>query len=54
MKAVGFRPLSRLAPELLAGGGYSISPTWSRRGRKPQWVVDALAAGTTAGDLEIR
>ncbi|HCL63693.1 MAG TPA: transcriptional regulator [Rhizobium sp.] len=28
--------------------------TWSGRGRKPQWFVDALAAGTTAGDLEIR
>lgn len=28
--------------------------TWSGRGRKPQWFVDALAAGTTVGDLEIR
>ncbi|MGB3278383.1 MAG: H-NS histone family protein [Pseudorhodobacter sp.] len=28
--------------------------TWSGRGRKPKWFVDALAAGTTAGDLEIR
>ncbi len=28
--------------------------TWSGRGRKPQWFVDALAAGTPAGDLEIR
>ncbi|MGK8236755.1 H-NS family nucleoid-associated regulatory protein [Roseovarius sp. MS2] len=28
--------------------------TWSGRGRKPLWFVDALAAGTTAGDLEIR
>lgn len=28
--------------------------TWSGRGRKPQWFVEALAAGTTAGDLEIR
>ena len=28
--------------------------TWSGRGRKPQWFVDALAAGTTAGDMEIR
>ena len=28
--------------------------TWSGQGRKPQWFVDALAAGTTAGDLEIR
>ena len=27
---------------------------WSGRWRKPQWFVDALAAGTTAGDLEIR
>lgn len=27
--------------------------TWSGRGCKPQWFVDALAAGTTAGDLEI-
>ncbi|MFN4156724.1 MAG: H-NS family nucleoid-associated regulatory protein [Paracoccaceae bacterium] len=28
--------------------------TWSGRGRKPQWFVDALTGGTTAGDLEIR
>lgn len=28
--------------------------TWSGRGRKPQWFVDALVAGTPAGDLEIR
>lgn len=28
--------------------------TWSGRGRKPKWFVDALATGTTAGDLEIR
>ena len=28
--------------------------TWSGRGRKPKWFVDALASGTTAGDLEIR
>jgi DNA-binding protein H-NS len=30
------------------------SLTWSGRGRKPQWFVDALAAGTPADDLEIR
>lgn len=28
--------------------------TWSGRGRKPQWFVDALTGGTTASDLEIR
>jgi DNA-binding protein H-NS len=28
--------------------------TWSGRGRRPQWFVDALTGGTTAGDLEIR
>ena len=28
--------------------------TWSGRVRKPQWFVDALAAGAPAGDLEIR
>ena len=27
--------------------------TWSGRGRKPPWFVDALAVGTTTGDLEI-
>jgi DNA-binding protein H-NS len=27
--------------------------TWSGRGRKPQWFVDALEAGKTEGDLEI-
>ena len=27
--------------------------TWSGRGRKPQWFVDALAAGKTARDLAI-
>lgn len=27
--------------------------TWSGRGRKPQWFVDALAAGMTTGDLSI-
>ena len=28
--------------------------TWSGRGRKPQWFVEALTAGTTPGDMEIR
>lgn len=28
--------------------------TWSGRGRKPQWFVDALTAGKTADDLEVR
>ena len=28
--------------------------SWSGRGPRPQWFVDALAAGTTAGDLETR
>jgi DNA-binding protein H-NS len=28
--------------------------TWSGRGRKPQWFVDALEAGKTASDLAIR
>ena len=27
--------------------------TWSGRGRKPQWFVDALAAGMTISDLAI-
>lgn len=27
--------------------------TWSGRGRKPRWVVDALAAGKTLEDLAI-
>jgi DNA-binding protein H-NS len=27
--------------------------TWSGRGRRPQWFVDALAGGGTAGDMEI-
>ena len=27
--------------------------TWSGRGRKPQWFVDVLAAGKTAGELVI-
>ena len=27
--------------------------TWSGRGRKPQWFVDALAVGKTAGELAI-
>jgi len=27
--------------------------TWSGRGRKPKWFVDALAAGKTARDLAI-
>ena len=27
--------------------------TWSGRGRKPQWFVDALAAGKTASELVI-
>ena len=30
------------------------SLTWSGRGRKPRWFVDARAAGGTAGDTEIR
>ena len=28
--------------------------TWSGRGRRPQWFVEALTAGKTAGDLKIR
>jgi DNA-binding protein H-NS len=27
--------------------------TWSGRGRKPLWLVDALAAGKSAAELEI-
>lgn len=27
--------------------------TWSGRGRKPQWFVDALSAGKTASELAI-
>jgi DNA-binding protein H-NS len=27
--------------------------TWSGRGRKPQWFVEALEGGKTEGDLEI-
>lgn len=27
--------------------------TWSGRGRTPQWFVEALEGGKTAGDLEI-
>ncbi len=27
--------------------------TWTGRGRKPQWVVDALSAGTDISALEI-
>ena len=27
--------------------------TWSGRGRKPQWLVEALAAGKSADDLVI-
>jgi DNA-binding protein H-NS len=27
--------------------------TWSGRGRKPQWFVEALEAGKTAGDLTV-
>tara|TARA_Y100000815_G_scaffold239609_1_gene234621 strand:- start:13 stop:216 length:204 start_codon:yes stop_codon:yes gene_type:complete len=27
--------------------------TWSGRGRKPQWFVEALAAGSMAEDLAI-
>ena len=27
--------------------------TWSGRGRKPQWFVEALEAGKTANDLAI-
>ena len=27
--------------------------TWSGRGRKPQWFVDALTGGTTAEDMAI-
>ncbi|MBO9466266.1 H-NS histone family protein [Pelagimonas phthalicica] len=29
------------------------SQTWTGRGRKPKWVVDALAKGTPVEDLEI-
>jgi len=29
------------------------SLTWSGRGRKPQWFIEALAAGKTAEDLTI-
>lgn len=29
------------------------SLTWSGRGRKPQWVVEALEAGKTASDLTV-
>ncbi len=29
------------------------SQTWTGRGRKPQWVHDAIKAGTDISDLEI-
>lgn len=29
------------------------SETWSGRGRKPRWFIDAIAAGKTAEDLAI-
>lgn len=29
------------------------SDTWSGRGRKPRWVVEALNSGKTLGDLAI-
>lgn len=29
------------------------SQTWTGRGRKPQWIHDALAKGTDIADLEI-
>lgn len=31
----------------------NLALTWSGRGRKPQWFVEALAAGKTATDLAI-
>ena len=30
-----------------------LTQTWTGRGRKPQWIHDALAAGTDISDLEI-
>lgn len=30
-----------------------FSQTWSGRGRKPQWIHDAIARGTDISDLEI-
>lgn len=35
--------------------GYSDGTnTWSGRGRRPQWFVDALAAGRTAEELSVK
>jgi DNA-binding protein H-NS len=31
----------------------NLALTWSGRGRKPQWFVDALEAGKTAGELAV-
>ncbi len=31
----------------------NLALTWSGRGRKPQWFVEALEAGKTASDLAI-
>ncbi|WP_354540899.1 H-NS histone family protein [Roseovarius sp. MBR-6] len=42
-----------LAPHAAAKYRHPENPalTWSGRGRKPQWFVEALDAGNTASDL---
>ncbi|CUX80190.1 MAG: DNA-binding protein H-NS [Roseibaca calidilacus] len=45
------KPRAKVAPKY--ANPADPSQTWTGRGRKPRWVVDALAAGKTLTDLEI-
>ena len=50
-----FRRTGKLVEKVVVAAKYrnpgDSSQTWSGRGKRPQWVVDALAAGKTLDDL---
>ncbi len=50
-----FRRSGKLAEKVVVAAKYrnpdDPSQTWAGRGKRPQWVTDALAAGKTLDDL---
>lgn len=51
---VAARPRSRKRKIVVAKYRDEAGNTWVGRGKRPQWVRDALAAGKTLQDLELK
>ncbi|MCL1628820.1 MULTISPECIES: H-NS histone family protein [Roseinatronobacter] len=51
MQVGATKPRAKVAPKY--ANPADPSQTWTGRGRKPHWVIDALAEGKTLDDLAI-